>query len=96
VSVNVGRTAEIPVFLKPFARDATMVPIWPIFPYIMLDETDKTSRITRRTQTVMNTTDINGFTVRDSRLWNGIRAIVMAADHIKTVTSGQNTRMQII
>jgi hypothetical protein len=29
-------------------------------------------------------------------LWNGIRAIAMAADQINTGMSGQNTMMQII
>jgi hypothetical protein len=45
-----------------------MVPIWSILPYNKFDETDSTSRITRRTQTVMNVTDTEGFTIPESRL----------------------------
>ena len=67
-SVNAGRNAEMPVLLKPCTSDATMVPIWSMLPYNMLADTDSTSRITRRTQRVMNMTDTEGFTMRISRL----------------------------
>ena len=67
-AVSVGRNAENPVFLNPLTSDVTMVPIWSILPYNKFDETDSTSRITRRTQTVMNVTDTEGFTIPESRL----------------------------
>jgi hypothetical protein len=72
-----------------------MIPIRSILPYRILAETMRTSRITRSTQTVKNVTDTVGLTTVESFLCNGIRAIAIAADQITTVTSGQNTTIQI-
>ncbi len=67
-SVNVGRKEENSVFLKPCTSEVTMVPIWSMLPYSMFDVIESTSRITRRTQTVMNVADTDGFTIPDSHL----------------------------
>jgi hypothetical protein len=67
-AVNVGRNAEIGVFVKPATRDVTMAPIRSIPPYTMLADTDRTSRMTRRTQSVMNVPDTDGFTMFESCL----------------------------
>jgi len=73
-----------------------MVPIWSILPYNMLDETDSTRRIKRRTQIVRNVTDTDGFTMEESCLWKGMSAVAIAADQTNTVISGQNATMQRI
>lgn len=65
-SVNAGRQAERPVFLKSSISDATMVPIGSMVPYSMVANTASTSRITRRTQTVMKITDTEGGTLHES------------------------------
>ncbi len=68
VSVNVGKKPDKPVLFKPVIKESAISPICSSLLISSDAASDATNRMRRRTQTVRNVADTEGFTILLSRL----------------------------
>jgi hypothetical protein len=89
VSVNVGTNPDNWVCFNPVIIETAIFPICSSLFASINAASDIIRRIRRRTHSVMNVADTDGFTMLRYLLWRGSKAEAIAIPQINTVISGQ-------